>query len=111
MSVDCDHVRILIVVQIRHDLTYSGGDVPVDQDLGIAVDVSGYEHLQGTLSDGEHESCQQIHLDSGVCLVLAVLVTVAVRIVEFILVRVDQNIVVRALSEVDLRIGDLNIDG
>ena len=43
--------------------------VSVDDDPGISVDIGGNQKLKASLSDGEDQTVEEVHLDSGIAVV------------------------------------------
>ena len=40
-----NHIRVFIIAEIRHYFLHSFGNFPIDEDLGIALDVAGNQRL------------------------------------------------------------------
>ena len=109
LAVRHDHVGIVVVHQERRDLFQTVVDVAVDQDLRIGLDIRRNEHLQRALADGEQQAVEEVQLDAARAFVRAVHVGLAAGIVEFLLGRICNDVVVRGFAEVDLRAGDRDL--
>ena len=102
-------IRVVFIAQIRHDFHDPFDYVAVDDNLGIAVNIRGHQKLQTALADREYQTVERVQLDARAALVTRVLVAGTVRIVEFLLIGIDNDIFVGQFAEVDLRSVNLNL--
>ena len=102
------HVRIGFIADVRHDFLDTVDDVAVDDDAAAALDIGGYQQLHAVLADREHQTVDRVELDACSTFIAGVLIGIAVRVVELVFIRSDDDVGVRQFAEVDFRLRDVD---
>ena len=104
-----DHVRVFVVSQKRCDRRQPVGDVAMVENPALGGNVVAEENLQRLKPDAEQDlSSEAADHDAVFARIGGLDVLIALGIVKFLRLGVDEHIVVRQLAEVDARLGDLN---
>ncbi len=105
-----DHVRVRVKSEKGRHLSDALGDVSVDQHPGVSGEVVGEQHLEIERECGDQQPPPQaLERDSTFAIIGGEDVLVALGIIELLLAGIDEDVVCRHLTEVDLRTAHLEL--